>query len=254
MAVVYFLAMSNLITTQQLKEAYLTGVKLVDSRGQPFPNIVFDLAIKSAVNFFELKTKVHTTPTTITDEPHDYIRDHYDNWGWMNLYEYPITEVTSLSAQYPTGQTIIVFPSSWLKIRAKAGQLQLVPTAGSLSQVLIGAGGSYLPLLSGRLSNLPNLFLVSYVAGFAQGAVPDSVNEAIGLRAAIHVMSTSGSAIIEPGVQSKSTSIDGLSQSTSLMVGQFGPYSGRINEYQRRLDDLLATIQQEYKGIMMLTL
>lgn len=246
--------MANLITTQQLKEAYLTNVKLVDSTGQPFPNIVYDLAIKSAVNYFELKTKVHTSNITITDEPHDYIRDHYDQWGWMNLYEYPISSVTSITAQYPTGQTIIVFPSTWVKVRPKAGQIQLVPTAGSLSQVLIGAGGSYLPLLSGRLSYLPNLFLVSYVAGFDQGAIPDSVNEAIGLRAAIHLMSTSGSAIIEPGIQSKSTSIDGLSQSTSVMVGQFGPYSGRIQEYTKRLEDLIATIQQEYKGIMMLSL
>lgn len=246
--------MANLITTQQLKEAYLVNVKLVDSDGQPFPNILFDLAIKSSISFFELKTKIHTTPTTITDEPHDYIRDHYDNWSWFNLYEYPISSVTSISAQYPTGQTIIVFPSSWVKLRAKSGQIQLVPTAGSLSQVLIGAGGSYLPLLSGRLSNLPDLFLISYVAGFNQGAIPDAVNEAIGLRAAIHLMSTSGTAIIEPGIQTKSTSIDGLSQSTSVMVGQFGPYSGRITEYQKRLDDLLSTLQQEYKGIMMLTL
>lgn len=250
----YLSAMANLLTTQQLKEAYLTGVKLVDSTGQPFPNIVYDMALKSAVSFFELKTKIHTTPTTITDEPHDYIRDQYDQWGWMNLYEYPITSVTSLTAEYPTGQTVLVFPSPWIKIRAKSGQIQLVPTAGSLSQVLIGAGGSYLPLLSGRLSYLPNLFLVTYVAGFAQGAIPDAVNEVIGLRAAIHVMSTSGSSIIEPGIQTKSTSIDGLSQSTSVMVGQFGPYSGRIVEYQKRIDDLLITIQQEFKGIVMLTL
>lgn len=241
--------MANLLTAQQLKDAYLTGVKQIDSSGQPFSNAVYDQALKSAVSWFELKTKVHVTQINVVDEQHDYIRDWYDQFSWLNLYEYPVGEVTSMSAVYPTGQTILLFPSNWIKLRAKAGQIQLVPTAGSLSQVLVGQGGSYLPLLSGRLSNLPDLFLVSYTAGFAAGAIPDLVNEIIGLRAAIHVMSTSGSSVLEPGIQTKSVSIDGLSQSTAAMVGQFGPYSGRINEYQRRIDDDIETLMQEYKGI-----
>jgi hypothetical protein len=246
--------MATLITTQQLKDAYLTGVKLVDQTGTPFPAAVFDTAVTNAVSWFELKTKIHLTPFTIDDEAHDYHVDEYNNFAYFYIYEYPVLSIDSINAIYPTGQTILLFPSTWVKAYPRAGQIHLVPTAGTLSQVLIGQGGSYLPLLSGRLSYLPQLFHIAYKAGFGAGKIPDAVNDAIGLRAAIHVMDTAGSVVIEPGIQSKSVSIDGLSQSTAAMVGQFGPYSGRINEYQRRLDDLVETLQQEYKGIRMVAL
>jgi hypothetical protein len=247
--------MATLLTTQQLKDVYLSGVKLADQSGQPLPTALFDSAITAAVSWFELKTKIHTTPVDITDEQHDFNADTYNQFCWIHAYEYPILEVTSVTAQYPTGQTIIVFPSTWVKARFKSGQIQLVPTAGSLSQVLIGQGGNYLPLLSGRISTLPDLFLVNYKAGFDNGKIPDAVNDAIGLRAAIHVMSTAGSIVLGvPGLQTQSIGVDGLSQSVSAMVGQFGPYSGRINEYNKRLEDLMETLVQEYKGIRMVVL
>lgn len=243
--------MANLITVQQLKEAYLAGVKLTDNTGQPLPNALFDNAIKAAVSWFELKTKIHTTPTDIPDEPHDFHSDEYLQYCWIQVFEYPILEVVSVTAVYPTGQTIMVFPHNWVKMFAKSGQIQLVPTAGSLSQILIGQGGSYLPLLSGRMSYLPQLWRIAYKVGYEDGKIPDAVNDAIGCRAAIQVLNAAGRIVIEPGIQSKSVSIDGLSQSTAAMVGQFGPYSGSINEYQRRLDDLIETLTQEYKGIRM---
>jgi hypothetical protein len=246
--------LANLLNTQQLKDSYLVGIKQVDQNGNAYSNNLYDTAIKSAVSYFELKTKIHVTPYEIPDEPHDYYVTDYDRFAFFQLYEYPILNVSSISAIYPTGQTILLFPSTWIKINYKVGQLNLVPTAGSLSQVLIGQGGSYLPLLNGALSWLPQLFHVTYTAGFDTGKIPDAVNDAIGLRAGIHVMSAAGSTVIESGIQSKSTSIDGLSQSAAAMVGQFGPYSGRINEYQKRLDDLLDTITQEYKGVRLTVL
>jgi hypothetical protein len=241
--------LANLITTQQLKDSYLVGVKQVDQNGAAYTNNVYDTAIKSAVSYLQLKTKVHVTPYQVTDEPHDYYVTEYDRFAFFQVFEFPILSVDSIQAVYPTGQTILLFPSTWVKINFKPGQINLVPTAGSLSQVLIGQGGSYLPLLSGALSWLPQLFHIAYTAGFANGQVPDAVNDAIGLRAGIHIMSSAGSTVIESGIQSKSTAIDGLSQTAAAMVGQFGPYSGRINEYQKRLDDLLETISQEFKGI-----
>lgn len=246
--------MANLITTQQLKDAYLAGVKLVDNTGTPLPDALFTTAISAAVSWFEMKTKIHLTPTVIEDEPHDYHADEYQRFMWLQVFHFPLVSVQSIQAIYPTGQQIMSFPLNWIKSLSKAGQIQLVPTAGSLSQILVGQGSQVLPLLSGRMSYLPNLFQISYTAGFKDSQIPDAVNDAIGLRAAIQVLNTAGRIVIEPGIQSKSVSIDGLSQSTAAMVGQFGPYSGSINEYQRRLDDLVDTITQEYKGIRMVVL
>jgi hypothetical protein len=245
--------LAQLITSQTLKDAYLLGVKLVDQTGTPFANSVYDTALKSAVSWFEYKTKIHVNPLTIEDETHDYRVAEYFHFAWFQMYEYPILSVESVQAIYPTGQTILLFPSTWVKIYMKAGQLNLVPTAGTLSQVLIGQGGNYLPLLHGTLSYLPQLFHIAYTAGFATNTIPDAVNDAIGLKAAIHIMDLAGSMVLEPGIQSISVAADGLSQSVSAMVGQFGPYTGRINDYQRRLDDLISTLTDEYKGIRMVS-
>jgi hypothetical protein len=246
--------LANLITAQQLKDTYLIGVKQSDQQGTPFPNSLYDSAINKAISFFEIQTKIHVTPYVVTDEPHDYHRDEYDQFAYFQLYEYPILSVEAIQAIYPTGQTILLFPSTWVKIYFKSGQLNLVPTAGSLSQVLIGQGGSYLPLLNGYLSYLPQLFHVAYTAGFATGKIPELVNDVIGLRAAIQVMDAAGSVLMEPGVQSKSVSIDGLSQSSALMVGQYGPYSGRIKSYTDRITSAIETLAYEYKGVRLTVL
>lgn len=246
--------MANLITVQQLKEGYLVGVKLTDENGQQFPNAVYDNAIRSAVGWFELKTKVHLTPFEVADEPHDFHAAEYLRFCWFNVYEYPVLSVNSITAIYPTGQVIMLFPQSWSKVYFKPGQINLVPTAGTLSQVLIGQGGGYLPLLSGRMDYLPQLFHLNYTAGFAEGKIPEVVNDAIGLRAATQIMGMAGTMVIESGLQSKSISIDGLSQSVAAATGQFGPYSGLINNYNQRLDDLIQNIMQDLQGIRMVVL
>lgn len=246
--------MANLITTQQLKEAYLVGVKLVDENGQPFPNAIFENAIDSAVAWFELKTKVHLAPFEVPDEAHDFHSAEYMRFCWFNVYEYPVLSVNSITAIYPTGQVIMLFPQSWSKTYFKPGQIYLVPTAGTLSQVLVGQGGGYLPLLSGRLDYLPQLFHLNYTAGFAEGKIPQVVNDAIGLRAAVMVMGQAGTMVIESGLQSKSISVDGLSQSVAAATGQFGPYSGLINNYNQRLDDLILNIMQDFQGLRMVVL
>jgi hypothetical protein len=246
--------MANLINSQQLREAYLTGVKQTDQQGNPFPNLVYDIAIQNAISWFEITTKIHTTDFVVADEIHDYHAEEYLRWSYLQVYEYPVQSVTSIQAIYPTGQTILLFPSTWIKAYPASGQIHLVPTAGTLTQVLIGQGGSYIPLLEGRFEYFPSLFHIAYTAGFTKGQIPAMVNEIIGLQAAIHVMSTAGSVVIEPGIQSKSLSVDGLSQTTSAMVGQFGPYSGRINAYQQRINSAVETITQQYKGIRMTVL
>ena len=242
---------NNLVTWTQLRDVYLPGVRLTDAKGQAFSDSIYEIAIQNAVSWFELNSKVHVTPTIITNEQHDYRADEYLHFAWFQLYQWPVLSVQTIQATYPTGQTILVFPSPWVKLYNNPGQINLVPTAGTLTQVLIGQGGTFLPLLNGRLTYLPQLFQITYTVGFAQGQIPPLVNETIALRAAIHIMSLAGSMVIEPGIGNKSISVDGLSQSVAAMVGQFGPYSGRINEYNDRIEKNIVTITEQFMGIRM---
>jgi len=238
--------MADLIVEADLIANYLSGVKLTDQNGVALPDSLFDTAIINAVAWFSMTHKVFIAPEIIEDEQHDYYVEQYQDYCYIALYHYPVLSVQSVQAIYPTGQSIMIFPQPWVKLRKKAGQIQLIPTAGTLSQVLIGQGGNWLPLM-GRLNSLPSLFHVSYTAGFDTGKVPDIVNAIIGMKAAIHVMNNS--TVLNPGIQSQSIGEDGLSQTMSVMGGKYGPYSGRINSYNEQIQELVNTLMAEYRGI-----
>jgi hypothetical protein len=125
----------------------------------------------------------------------------------------------------------------------------VVPTAGTLSQVLLGSGGSYLPLLGSGLTYLPDLFQITYTAGFQTGYIPDIVNQTIGMRAAVSLIGMASANIMESGIGTKTISIDGLSQSVGLASGIYGPFSPLVRTYKEMIDDNIAAIMAKYQGI-----
>jgi hypothetical protein len=240
---------SNLIDPTELQIAYLTGVKQVDNFGNPWPTPVYQNAINNAVDWFETETHIRVNPYVVTNEAHDYYAGEYVHFCYIKLYEFPLQSVQNIAAVYPTGQTILMFPSSWIKLYPNSGQVMIVPTAGTLSQVLIGQGGSYLPLMGNGLSYLPGLFQVSYTAGFALGQIPASVNQTIAMRAAISLMGMASANVMEPGIGTKTISIDGLSQSSGVASGIYGPYSPLIRTYQDLITANISALKAKYQGM-----
>jgi len=57
-----------------------------------------------------------------------------------------------------------------VRLTVEHSQFHLVPTSGSLAQVLLGGGNGYLPFIFSGLSYLPGLWEVDYVSGFAPDA------------------------------------------------------------------------------------
>lgn len=227
----------------------MQGVKLIDSNGTPVPTSVYQYFLNAAIDYIAQESKVHVYPFTVLSEPHDYWVEQYMFWSQFKVYHYPVLSVQSITAVYPTGEVILLFPSTWVKCYPNAGQIMLVPTAGTLSQVLIGQGGSYLPLLDGRLSYMPQLFQLSYTAGFNLNAVPLMVNQAIGCKAALSMLALANNMAMEPGIGSKMISIDGLSQSTQVISGPYGPYSGMYRIYNEQLALHLQTLKDNYQGV-----
>lgn len=248
------------LTPEYVQSNYLTGLDFVDRDGNPYPSSWYVQHINNAIAAFERLTKIHVLRRTITDEAHDYFIEDYQLFTYIQLFEYPVISVEKVAAKYPTGQLVFEFPVEWVRLTKEHGQIQLVPTQGTLSQVILGRGGSYLPILYQGMGYLPQLFRVDYTSGFEDGKVPTDILDAICKLACISLLTVAGDTIFPPGVSNISAGIDGLSQGIGIVNnGQLPPvFAGRINSYRTELfgqppvmPGQLETIQRFYRGFMM---
>ena len=239
----------NLPTATDVRSDYLFGIPLTDDSGNTYSSTNITRRINDAVSWLEDELQIKINPTTITDEHHDYTLNEYHEFCYIQLYEFPVISVQSLVASY-AGQDIMTFPQDWIHIYNKTGQLQLVPTTGSLSQVLLGGSGQLLPLITSRLSKMPHLFKVGYTAGFATGQVPGNIADMIAKKACIGILNVMGDILLGAGIASQSISIDGLSENVNTtQSAENSAYSARIRQYEKEIKIDLPTLKQKYKGL-----
>lgn len=244
------------LTAEYFKETYLTGLQI-----NGVEDAFYNEYLANAKEYVAHETGIAVDDETINDEPHDYIANDFLNYGFIKLFRYPVKQVKQVQALYPTGNYLFTFPLEWLRVDRNGAQIQVVPSGGSLSQALLGQGGTYLPLIYRNLSYLPALWHVYYVAGWENGKAPRRLVEAVCKKAAIDVLAILGDIIYGPGIASRSLSVDGLSQSESIVNnGQLGAvFTGRISQYSRDLwgdpqarpdqDGLLQSLKKEYRGL-----
>lgn len=266
------------LTPEYLKRNYLFGLDFVDREGAECPPEFYEGHIATAVATLERHCELDVARKVVTDEVHDYHVKDYQQYAFLQLFRWPVVQrtvpsrvaagdnaiypVQRLAAVYPTGQTICEFPLEWIRLDAAHGQLQLVPTNGSLSSFLIGRGGQYLPLVFQNLDYLPQLWHIDYVSGFEDRQVPRDILDAICKIAAIDVLTIIGDTIFPPGVSSISAGVDGLSQGLGIVNNGQGPavFQGRCKAYNLELygdpslknrPGRLDSIRDFYKGIRM---
>lgn len=241
---------ANIMTVEDLKNIYLFGLDLTNDAGEPFPDIVFEWAIRWAIAWTERKLDIRIRPTVFVDERYDYYQQDYLTWTVINLRESPIISVEKVRVTWPSDSDVIVFPDEWIQARLDAGQINIVPTSGALSQTLLTAGGSFLPLVASGRDFVPNILSVDYTAGFPEGQVPIDIRDVIGKLAAFGPLNIAGDLIVGAGIASKSISIDGLSQSinTTSSATNAG-YGARLTQYTKELKDVFPTLQRYYKRI-----
>lgn len=242
-----------IISTQELKDVYLFGLDLTDDEGNPFPDIMFDWSINYAIAWLEKQLDLKIRPTVITGERYDYFRADYINWVTIKLRNSPVLSVEKVSVIWPSSQEIITFNSEWIKLRADSGQINIIPAAGTLSQVIFTAGGSFLPLLASGRDWIPDLYSIDYTAGFAEGELPMDLRELIGKKASFGPLNVAGDLLGGAGIASQSIGIDGLSQSFSTTSSATNAgYGARILQYSREVKEQLPTLRRYYKGIRLL--
>jgi hypothetical protein len=241
------------ISVQELKDVYLFGLDLTDDEGNPYPDIMFEWSINFAIDWLEKELDIKIRPTVLVGERYDYFRADYVNWVTIRLRNAPVISVESVKVLWPSNQEIIEFNSEWIKLRADAGQLNIIPAAGTLSQVLFTAGGSFLPLLASGRDWIPDLFSIDYTAGFAEGALPMDLRELIGKKATFGPLNVAGDLLGGAGIASQSIGIDGLSQSfnTTSSATNAG-YGARLLQYERELKEQMPLMRRYYKGIRLL--
>jgi hypothetical protein len=245
---------ANIMTISELKDIFLFGLDLTNDAGEPFPDLMFEWGIRSSIAWLERRLDIKIRPTAIV-ERYDYYRNDYLFWTITKLRQSPVVQVNSVKVKWPSNTTVIDFPSDWIQLRADSGQVNIVPTSGTLSQVLLTAGGSFLPLVASGRDFVPNIIEIDYVAGFAEGEVPHELRDVIGKMSSFAPLNVAGDLIVGAGIASKTISIDGLSQSinTTSSATNAG-YGARLGQYEKELKNVLPTLERYYKGLRLAAL
>jgi hypothetical protein len=245
------LAIRSVLTVPQLKARYFFGTDITDDSGNPLPDAVFEHYILQSIRWFEHQIDIPILPTRFV-ERHDYFREDYTAFNFIQLDNYPVICLEEFRVQYPSGQNVIVFPNEWVRLNNAEGQVQIVPTAGTLSEILVGQGGSFLPAVYNGLQYLPQLFEISHVAGFEAGKVPANIVDLIGMFAALGPFNIFGDLIAGAGIATVSLSMDGLSQNigTTSSATNAG-YGARIIQYTKQIKEQIPLLRRYYKGTRM---
>jgi len=243
-----FNAVESLITVDDLKKRYLFGADLTDDDGNELPEEVLQFYINAAISLLEHKLDICIRKRTFV-EKRDYRRADYQNWNFLRLYHFPVLELKSFKAQFPLGTDAVEFPEEWYRLYEESGEVQLVPSHGTVANFPISQGGYFLPQVWSGVK-LPQFFILEYVAGFEDDCIPHIFNHAIGLIASIGIFDIIGDLINGAGIAATSLGIDGLSQSISTTSSATNAgYGARILSYKDHLKDIMTTLRHYYKGI-----
>jgi hypothetical protein len=241
-----------IITPSEVKKTYLFGVDLSDDDGNEMPDEMFKFYIRSAQDWLEKELGGVLLCEKEITERRDYYRADYQAFASIKLMRHPVQSVESIGFQFPLSSNVTNFDPSWYRIEAANGLVNLVPTQGTFSTILLSQGGNFLPLFYNGLDYVPHLWVIKYKAGFKKGQVPPMLRDIIGMKAAIGALNIAGDLIAGAGIASKSISLDGLSQSigTTSSATNAG-YGARIIQYSKQIDSMLEGLRERYQGISM---
>lgn len=255
----------QILSVNELKTNYLYGLDLTDDAGRPYPDSLYAFFIRSAVSWLEHKLDIPIRRTEVEDERHDYFREDYDKYLWFETDLYPVIGITQVRLVLPGEQQVQLFQKDWIHIDRHSGQIQLVPGPGAAGVVLFGATGFWFPLMRGMNRWVPDVFRVTYTAGFGnptpdQVSPPDPrlnkqaevIRELVGKIASFGPLNIAGDLLGGAGIASQSISIDGLSQNfnTTSSATSAG-YGARLIQYRQEIKDQVPTLKGYYKGLRM---
>lgn len=239
------LAIRGILTVSDLKDRYFFGIDLTDPEGKPFTEATFQHYIMTAVRWFETQLDIPIVPTTFV-ERHDYYRADWNQYMMLLLDNYPVIRVESFGVQWP-GSSRVGYPLEWLNVVPDSGQITVVPTTGTFMDISVGAHSQ---LFDSGVDWVPNVYDVTYSAGFEIGRVPQDIVDVIGLFASLGPFNVFGDIVAGSGLQSVSLSMDGLSQSVATTNSSTNAgFGARIIQYLKQIKDQLPQLKRRYKRV-----
>lgn len=241
-----------LLTPDLLKSRHLFGIPLVSATKNPITG-QYDVLqdhhltdyITGAVSRVEEALSINIFPVR-REEKHPWDKHNWDAFGHLKVQHAPIQKLYKLSVTPSNGIDIYIVPLDWVEASYFAyGQINIVPlTIANIGGIYMAPsasqGGAQFLNILGMRGWIPAFWQVEYVSGFEEGKIPRTVNELVGIFAAIRTLEQLAATNRQ---QSFSLSIDGMSQSVS---------TPGVEVYSRRLEQLereKATITNKLKAM-----
>lgn len=233
--------MEPLITPELLKMRHLLGVSLacakdpLTGKAQIITDDILADTIEGAVASAELELKIDIFPVK-RREKQAFDLNLYQSFGYFQLSHRPCTSVDKLSVTPSNGLDVYVVPNEWIEgAYLTRGQVNIVPLTiafvqGTYIPQQSSGGAAFLQILGNR-AWIPAWWQIEYTSGFPNAELPRILNEYIGSRAAVEVLSQL--ALSFARANSHSLGIDGLSQSVSTPGPQI--FKGRIEELEEKM-------------------
>lgn len=236
-----------LLTTELLVSRFLPGIPLVSPlTKKKITNKDLKDHIIRAINEFETDFRIDVMPVEYNEHlPFD--RSEYNAWIRIHLPQKPVSTILEMAIKTADDQNIYTIPPEWIDtVNLVRGLINVVPLNSALGQSTITGGGqafggSIFITAFGGFPWVPALWFISYITGFEEGQVPVIVNEAIGIYAAIELLS---SLQVQYSQQSASLTYDGISQATTSP----GPkrYQDRIDLLGKKLKKIEKKLKMKY--------
>lgn len=262
--------LSDLLSPSYLREHYLPGLQLTGPTGMPLSDPVFLQRIRAMQARFERKYGISLVPLTVKLGPYaiegepaavdvhfpgvDYHPDgkldhqHFS----FKLPLAPVREIVTFGLWLPGMSQAARFPIDWGYITPKSSTFRVYPGKSLTFAV---------PFLSGIFASIvdmgrpvPQAWHVVYRAGYTEaeltGKDADVLDALCKMIAIDLLVPGSLDANFAEGVSSRNISVDGLSQSMSLINGpQTLKYSGLILAYGQQLEDWEKTFWARRSGV-----
>ena len=234
-----------LLTPQQLRDRFLFGLPLVSGIKDPVSHkaaVMTDDLIKDtidrAVAMVEADTSLCIFPQ-IVEEQHPFDQCEYLQFGYFRTKHRPVCGVHKLSVMPSTQQDIFIVPQEWVSSDGLTeGRIQILPMTAALGSggfiPATSAGGAVFLQILGNRPWLPSFWHIQMTCGFPDALLPKVVNEIVGTKAAMEVLSMLGATYAR--TTSQSLGIDSLSQSTSGPGPQI--YLVRLEALEKKYEQL----------------
>jgi hypothetical protein len=242
---------SSIMTAADLKSRFLYGINLTPPNGgPPMSDDAIQYHIDAATSAVENYLQIDIRPRYYAQERADYQRSDYTNWGYMRLKHGPIIQIYEFLVIYPDTGSVVALPLSWLQTDAvgESNVVNIIPGTNSMGNFIIGYGNSILPLVFSTADFLPDLFKISYKAGFPANKVPEQFTSVIGKKAVIDILIQISNSFLVNGAIEQQIGVDGHFERVTTIPFL---YEKQIELYRKQYAEEISQLRSRYAGIKM---